>query len=138
MRLEDLYSDVVMFHYKNSPHRGRLNNPTHEQEGANLSCGDLIHLYLIINDKGIIEELKYDGHGCAVSMASASMLADLVEGTSKEEAKKIIQEFYNMIKGEKYNAELLGDAAVFSSLRQFPVRVKCATLAWHTLEELIK
>jgi len=122
MRPEDLYSDVVMFHYKNSSHKGKIKNPTAEQEGSNLSCGDSLHLYIELNGD-ILEKVTFDGHGCAVSIASASILADLVEGKSKEEAVEIIQEFYKMIKGEDFNAELLGDAMVFENLKQFPVRV---------------
>lgn len=137
MRPEDLYSDVIMFHYKNSSHRGALENPTAEQEGANLSCGDSLRLY-IKTDGDTISKVTFDGHGCAISVASASMLAELIEGKTKNEATEIIQEFYKMIKGEDFNAELLGDAVVFENLKQFPIRVKCATLAWHTLEQLLK
>ena len=137
MRLEDLYSDVVMFHYKNSSHRGKLENPTAEREGSNLSCGDSLQLYVEIKGD-ILKRVAFEGHGCAVSMASASILADLVEGKSKENANKIIEEFYKMIKGENFDAELLGDAVVFENLKQFPVRVKCATLAWHTLQQLLE
>ena len=134
--IEDLYSEVVMYHFRNSPHRGSIDKPTDKSDGVNPSCGDEIHFAFII-ENGIIKELKFNGHGCAISMASASIMAETIEGKTVEEAEKILKEVLKMFRGEDFDPEIIGDTLAFENLKQFPMRLKCATLSWHTLESTI-
>jgi len=136
MSVEDLYSEFILYHYKNSPYKGVLEDATNDEEGKNLSCGDQIHVYVKFNDNKI-ETISFDGHGCAISMASASVMAETLSGKSVEEARLIIEEFFKMLKGENHNLDILGDAAIFDNVKRFPMRVKCASLAWRTLERII-
>lgn len=131
--IEDLYSEVVMFHYKNSPYKGALKDSTDQSDGVNPSCGDEIHFTFII-DNGLIKDLKFDGHGCAISIASASIMAETIIGKTLEEAEKTLKEVLKMFRGEDFNPQSIGDTIAFENLKQFPMRIKCATLSWHTLE----
>ena len=135
--LEDLYNELIMEHSMNSYNKKKLREPTFSRLGHNPNCGDEIILEVKLNGD-IIEDMAFDGHGCAISMSSTSIMIDTLKGKTVEEAKEIIKTFIEMIKREtKSDEELekLEDAIAFKNVSNMPARVKCALLAWHTLEE---
>lgn len=132
---DDLYREIILDHYARPRHRGRLENPTHHEEGFNPTCGDEIELDLRIRN-GVIEEVGIAGQGCSISQASASMLAQLLCGKSVDFAHRITQCFKErmLTRGDVPEPELdLGDLEALDGVRQYPVRIKCALLAWNTL-----
>ena len=138
--LEAMYNDLIMEHSMNSYNKKKLDHADYCELGHNPSCGDEIQLELNVKD-GIIEDMAFTGHGCAISQASTSIMIDTLKGKSIEEARDIIKTFIGMIKSEiKDEAELekLEDAIAFQNVSHMPARVKCALLAWHTLEDMIK
>ncbi len=136
MSLEDLYTDFILSHSQSSPHKGVLDDANLREEASNLSCGDEVEISMITRD-GKISSVRFDGHGCAISMASASVMAQLLEGERIDRAKEIVRNFLGLFRGEKADEELLGDAALLEEVRRFPMRVKCATIAWHAAEEML-
>ena len=135
----DLYTDLIMEHSLNSPHKHALTGASCSSFGNNPSCGDEIKLEAKISN-GKIQDLAFSGQGCAISQSSTSIMIDLIKGKSVDEAKKIISVFMKMIKEGKLTKkerELLGDALAFENIANMPARVKCALLAWHTFENLI-
>lgn len=135
--LRDLYQEVILDHGRNPRHFGRLEGASHEAQGHNPLCGDKIHLYLRVDPSGRVEDVAFEGKGCAISVASASMMTDLILGKSVEDAKALAEAFYHLAKGEEIGAMEDEDRErleVMSGVSQFPMRVKCATLAWHTFE----
>ena len=136
MNFEQLYSDFIMFHFKNNTHRGRLEDSTYTVEGSNTSCGDSITLYLIIG-RGVVNAVGFEGEGCAISQASAAVMAEILEGKSLEEAAVTIVNFEKMIAGEEYDGSKIGDAAFFEGLKEHPMRAKCAILPWKTAAKVL-
>ena len=136
--LNDLYQEIILDHYRQPRGRGELEPPKITQEGFNPSCGDEIVLDLRVQD-GRIQAVRFRGRGCSISQASASMLTEAVQGKTLEEARALIQQVLALVKGEtEGDFETLGDIVALAGVRHFPVRVKCATLAWHALEEALK
>ena len=139
MDLKQLYQDIILEHGKNPRNLGKCEGYSHEAKGYNPLCGDLVQIYLKLNIEKKVEDLTFEGNGCAISMASASIMTDLVKGKSCEVAKKIIDAFLKMIKSstEMKSDDLDDDQKTkimsLSGVKQFPMRVKCATLSWHTL-----
>jgi nitrogen fixation NifU-like protein len=136
--LDELYREVILDHYRNPRHRGTLDSPTVSREGYNPLCGDQVTVSLLV-DGGVIRDIAYSGQGCSISQSSASMMAEAVAGKSEEEADALFRDFTEMMQGNEEEApESLGDLEALMGVRKFPVRVKCATLAWHTLEEALE
>ncbi|MER3402850.1 MAG: SUF system NifU family Fe-S cluster assembly protein [Armatimonadota bacterium] len=136
--LNELYREIILDHYRHPRGRGHLDPPKIVQEGMNPLCGDEITLELRV-DGGIVEDIKFSGQGCSISQASASMLVEAVRGKRIEEVESLIQQVLAMLRGEtEPNESQIGEIAYLAGVRQFPVRVKCATLAWHTLEEALQ
>jgi nitrogen fixation NifU-like protein len=136
--LNELYQEIILDHYRHPRGRGELEPPKITQEGFNPSCGDEIILDLRVQD-GRIQEIRFRGRGCSISQASASMLTEAVQGKTVEQARALIQQVLALVKGEtEGDIEALGDIAALAGVRYFPVRVKCATLGWHTLDEALK
>ena len=136
--LRELYQEVILDHGKN-PRNFRFPEPhTHEGEGYNPLCGDRLTLKLRLND-GAIEDIGFQGQGCAISTASASTMTELLKGRTVDEAHTLFQRFHDVLTGEDPfpDPDELGKLAVFTGVREFPMRVKCATLAWHTLEQAL-
>jgi len=133
--LRDLYQQVILDHNK-SPRNFRLMaNATQHAEGYNPLCGDRLDVYLIIKN-GIVEDISFKGEGCAISKASASLMTSLLKGKTKEEAEKLFNKFHDLVTGklgDNPDIDELGKLAVFAGVQEFPVRVKCASLAWHTM-----
>lgn len=137
--LRELYQEVILDHTKRPRNFGRLDEANRRAKGHNPLCGDKIDIFLKLKD-GVIEDVRFDGAGCAISTASASMMSETVKGKTQGEAEDIFQDFHRLLT-EETNGELtdkLGKLAVFSGVREFPVRVKCATLAWHALKSALE
>ena len=144
MDLKELYQDIILEHGKSPRNFGKCEKYTHQAKGHNPLCGDQVQVYLKLNDKKNVEDLSFEGSGCAISIASTSIMTELVKGKDLKIAKKIIVDFLNMIKNTKEitSKELDDDQKIkimsLSGVKQFPMRVKCATLAWHTLTSAIE
>ena len=138
--LTDIYNDLILEHSMNSYNKKEIENPTYCEMGHNPNCGDEIEIQLKLNGN-IIEDMAFTGHGCAISQASTSIMIDTLKGKTVEEAKEIIKTFIDMIKRETQNEEdlkKLEDAIAFKNISNMPARVKCALLAWHTIENILK
>ena len=133
--LSELYQQVILDHNKKPRNFRKLENANHTAEGYNPLCGDHLTVYLAL-ENDLVEEVGFEGSGCAISKAAASMMTQAVKGKSKQQAENLFQEFHSMVTGE-LNEEMeensLGNLKIFAGVREFPVRVKCATLPWHTL-----
>ena len=139
MDLKDLYQEIILDHGKNPRNLGKFDNYNKDAKGNNPLCGDNVHVYLRLNENKKVEDIAFEGHGCAISMASASIMTDMVRGKEEQEVKQIVTDFLEMIK-EKDSLEtnILKDdektkLMSLSGVKQYPMRVKCATLSWHTL-----
>jgi nitrogen fixation NifU-like protein len=130
--LNDLYQETIVDHSKRPRNRGTLAHATHTAEGHNPLCGDRLSLQLEVED-GRVQNVAFQGMGCAISTASASLMTDAVKGKTPEEAERIFQNFHTLLTEDKLPSPEIGKLAVFSGVREYPMRVKCATLAWHTL-----
>lgn len=137
--LRNLYQQVILEHYKKPRHRGTT-DPVHcQQRGHNPSCGDTIELTVQLGESGNqIEDVKFEGEGCAIAMASADLMADAMTGKSIAEALTMVQAFQNMMKGEGEFPREHRKLNVMQGVAQFPVRIKCATLTWHTLKAALE
>jgi nitrogen fixation NifU-like protein len=136
--LRDLYQEVILEHSKAPRNYKALPEAKHKAEGYNPLCGDRFTVYLEM-DGDKIREIGFQGAGCAISKASASMMTQSVKGKTKEEAEKIFHRFHDLVTGHGHGDEAeLGKLAVFSGVSEFPARVKCASLAWHTLEAALE
>jgi nitrogen fixation NifU-like protein len=137
--LRDLYQEVILEHSKQPRNYRELGNADHKAEGYNPLCGDHFTVYLKM-DGDKIQDVSFQGAGCAISKASASMMTQSVKGKTLAEAEKIFEQFHKLVTGAERNGsqEELGKLAVFSGVSEFPVRVKCATLAWHTLHAALE
>lgn len=133
--LSELYQQVILDHNKKPRNFRKLENSNHTAEGYNPLCGDHLTVYLDL-ENGLVKDVGFEGSGCAISKAAASMMTQAVKGKSKEQAEHLFNEFHSMVTGE-LNEETeendLGNLKIFAGVREFPVRVKCATLPWHTL-----
>ncbi len=137
--LRTLYQQVILEHYKKPKHRGKTDPVDRHQRGHNPSCGDTIDLTVKLSESGdAIEEVKFEGEGCAIAMASADLMADAMRGKSLPEALEMVQQFQNMMKGQAEFPRELRKLNVMQGVAQFPVRIKCATLTWHTLKAAIE
>jgi SUF system NifU family Fe-S assembly protein len=130
--LSDLYQETIIDHSKRPRNRGSLEQPTHSAEGFNPLCGDRLTLQLKM-ENGRVAAIAFQGVGCAISTASASLMTDVIKGKTAEEAEKTFDDFHELVTEEFPRKADLGKLAVFSGVREYPMRVKCATLAWHTL-----
>ncbi len=138
MSLNDLYTQIITESSRSTANRHPVPGATVSLEGVNPSCGDDIVLQLRVKD-GVIEDAGFIGNGCAISQASASLMIDLVKGRSVEEARRLVKLYFRMITGKVTPEELdeLEDAAALQGIAHVPARVKCAVLAWHTLEDAL-
>lgn len=133
--LSELYQQVILDHNKKPRNFRRLETANHTAEGYNPLCGDQLTIYLDLeNDQ--VKDVGFEGSGCAISKAAASMMTQAVKGKSKEQVESLFNEFHSMVMGElneETDDNSLGNLKIFAGVREFPVRVKCATLPWHTL-----
>jgi len=144
MNLKELYQEIILDHGKNPRNLRKAENFNKDAKGHNPLCGDKVHVYLKLNENKKIEDISFEGQGCAISMASASIMTDLVKGKEEFEVKEIVNDFLDMIKEkDELNNNILQDddktkLMCLSGVKQYPMRVKCATLSWHTLTSAIK
>ncbi|HBU84046.1 SUF system NifU family Fe-S cluster assembly protein [Paenibacillus sp. UMB7766-LJ446] len=134
MQLDDLYRRVIMDHYKNPRNRGTFDNDAVTVNLNNPTCGDRISLQLLLKD-GIVQEAKYTGEGCSISMSSASMMTEAVKGKTMDQALDMANRFSSLMKGEEVDFDDYEDLEALSGVNKFPARIKCATLAWNALRK---
>ena len=143
MNLKELYQEIILDHGKNPRNLRKTENFNKDAKGHNPLCGDKVHVYLKLNENKKIEDISFEGQGCAISMASASIMTDLVKGKKEHEVKEIVSDFLDMIKEkDELNNNILHEddktkLMCLSGVKQYPMRVKCATLSWHTLTSAI-
>ena len=143
MNLKELYQEIILDHGKNPRNLRRTENFNKEATGYNPLCGDKVHIYLKLNENKKVEDISFEGSGCAISMASASIMTDLIRGRNENEVNEIVKDFLYMIKEkpELSSKNLKDDEKTklmcLSGVKQYPMRVKCATLSWHTLTSAI-
>ncbi|MBS7344900.1 MAG: SUF system NifU family Fe-S cluster assembly protein [Caryophanon sp.] len=137
--LDQLYRSVIMDHYKNPRNKGSLDDTSVTIDMNNPTCGDRIHLTLLVED-GIVKDAKFDGEGCSISMSSASMMTQIIKGKTVEEANELAEIFSQMMLGEEYDDEKydLGDVEALQGVAKFPARIKCATLSWKAMQKGVK
>ena len=143
MNLKELYQEIILDHGKNPRNLRKTENFNKDAKGHNPLCGDKVHIFLKLNDNKKVEDISFEGQGCAISMASASIMTDLLKGKEEKEVKEIVNDFLEMIKEkDEIKTKLLKEdektkLMCLSGVKQYPMRVKCATLSWHTLTSAI-
>ena len=135
--LNELYQELIIDHGRHPRNFRKLKNPSAIKQGYNALCVDKIKIY-IINKQGIIEDISFDGEGCAISMASASLMTEALKGKSIEYASQLFRDFQHCVMGKACKTKFLGKLASLAGVREFPMRVKCATLPWHTMHAILK
>jgi len=144
--LRDLYQEVILDHGKHPRNFRHPDDANREARGDNPMCGDKVAVFLKVNDDGIVEDAAFEGRGCAISTASASMMTELIVGRSEEQVKALFESFHEMCTKDDHehvhrdgvDEDAMEKLQVLAGVRQFPMRVKCATLAWHTLDAALK
>ena len=143
MNIKELYQEIILEHGKNPRNLGKTENFNKDAMGKNPLCGDNVHVFLKLDKSKKVEDISFEGSGCAISMASASIMTDLIKGKEEAEVKEIVNDFLGMIKEnpELKSKNLKEDEKTklmcLSGVKQYPMRVKCATLSWHTLVSAI-
>ena len=138
--LNDLYKEVIIDHTKAPRNFGKLEPCSHNAEGFNPLCGDQLHVYLQIDTNNIIEDVKFEGQGCSISTASASLMTQILKGKSLDEFNVLFTAFHDMATADMDDEpveDVLGKLAVLAGVKEFPSRIKCATLCWHTVKSAI-
>lgn len=138
--LKELYQQVILDHNKSPRNFREIENATQQAEGYNPLCGDRLDVYLIVED-GIVKDVSFKGEGCAISKASASVMTSLLKGKTIKDAEEMFEKFHDLVTGklgDNLDLAELGKLAVFAGVQEFPVRVKCASLAWHTMMNALK
>ncbi len=138
-RMQQLYQQMILDHNRNPRNNHEVMQPTHKAHGHNPLCGDDYYLTVKLNEHNIIEEIGFEGSGCAISKSSASMMTDAVKGKSKSDALAIKDAFLRLLIGNSISTDLetVGNLKILEGVKEFPVRVKCATLIWRTLENIL-
>jgi nitrogen fixation NifU-like protein len=139
--LRELYQDVILDHSRHPRHHGVLDGASHKAEGYNPLCGDRVTVYLKLDESGRVADIKFEGKGCAISQASASMMVEMLKGRTRADVAKLMEGFLHLVKGEDASGLSEGDREtldVMSGISEFPMRVKCATLAWHTYKNAVE
>jgi nitrogen fixation protein NifU and related proteins len=134
--IDDLYQEVILDHGKRPRNFGKLENASLKAEGFNPLCGDRLTLELKL-DNGIVKDAKFTGAGCAISVASASLMTETLKGKSVDQVNQVFERFHQLLTTDASVPDM-GKLAVFSGVREFPARVKCATLAWHTMKAALE
>ena len=141
--LRELYQEVILDHGKSPRNFGKLDGATDDAHGHNPLCGDTVTIYVKVND-GVIDDIQFEGRGCAISVASASMMTEILKGKSLDEAEAMFSRFHALVAPEQqacapgFEAPELDKLVVLAGVREFPMRVKCATLPWHTFKAAIE
>ncbi|MDC3004496.1 SUF system NifU family Fe-S cluster assembly protein [Candidatus Pelagibacter sp.] len=144
MNLKELYQEIILDHGKNPRNLGKFDNFNKDAKGHNPLCGDKVHLFLKLDENKKVNDISFEGEGCAISMASASIMTDLMKGKSEKDAKEIIEKFLDMIKEkDDIDTKLLEEdektkLMSLGGVKNYPMRVKCATLSWHALSSALE
>ena len=144
MNLKELYQEIILDHGKNPRNLGKFDNFNKDAKGHNPLCGDKVHLFLKLDENKKVVDISFEGEGCAISMASASIMTDLMKGKSEKDAKEIIEKFLDMIKEkDDIDTKLLKEdektkLMSLGGVKNYPMRVKCATLSWHALSSALE
>ena len=144
MEIKELYKEIILDHGKNPRNFGKCNNFNKDASGHNPLCGDKVRIFAKLNEKKKVEDISFEGEGCAISLASASILTDVVKGKDYNNTKLIIDNFLNLIKNSKkitinsLDEDQITTIMSLSGVKEFPMRVKCATMAWHTLNDILE
>ena len=144
MDLKELYQEIILDHAKNPRNKGKCEGYNHDAKAHNPLCGDKVHIYLKLEKDKNISDLSFEGEGCAISLASASILTEIVKGQDYNISNIIIRDFLNMIKAQKkislnsLKEDQITTMMSLSGVKEFPMRVKCATMAWHTLSNILE
>ena len=139
MELKELYQEIILDHGRNPRNKGKCDGYTNDAKAHNPLCGDKVHIFLKLNNEKLVEDLSFEGEGCAISLASASILTELTKGKDLSFIKKISEDFLSMIKNKSkitlnsLTKDQVTTITSLSGVQEFPMRVKCATMAWHTL-----
>ncbi len=139
--LRDLYQQVIVDHNKSPRNFGKLESYNHEADGYNPLCGDKLHVYINVNENGLVEDVSFEGEGCAISVASASLMTEAMKGKPVAEFREKFEAFQHMATSDLDEApdeDALGKLAVLSGVREFPSRIKCAVLCWHTMKSAVE
>lgn len=136
MSLRDLYQEIIVDHGRKPRHFGKLAHANHCQVGHNPLCGDKLILHIVVQNN-VVQDILFEGQGCAISVASASLMIEAVKGKSVTEIEKLFNAFHHLVTSGQEPEIDIGKLAAFSGVAEFPVRVKCATLAWHTLRSAL-
>lgn len=138
-RLDHLYREIIMEHYKNPRNKGLVEDEHyHSSRIKNPSCGDDVTIQVLVKD-GVVKDVKQQASGCSISVASASVLSEIIVGKTVEEAKNIIDNYLNMVTNKEYDDSIdLEEAAVFEGVKKFPARIKCASIAWVALKDILE
>ncbi len=137
--LTSLYQEIILEHYRKPRNFGALDDPSFEAAGHNPLCGDRVKVSLKVDDQGKVSEVGFEGAGCAISTASASLMTESIKGKSLQEARELFSRFRDMVTGKNEVGDHdLGKLEALAGVRDLPIRVKCATLAWHTLQAAIQ
>ncbi len=138
--LRELYQEIILDHGKSPRNHRVIENATYLSHGNNPLCGDVLVVFLVVDDDGIIKDISFKGDGCAISVASASMMTEILKGKTKEEAEALFNTFHHMCTEDDFVVEENDDTdrlQMLAGVKAFPMRVKCATLAWHTMDAAI-
>jgi len=144
MNLKELYQEIILDHGKNPRNLGKFENFNKDAKGHNPLCGDKVHIFLKLDENKNVNDIAFEGEGCAISMASASIMTDLMKGKSEKEAKEIINKFLDMIKEkDDIDTKLVSEdektkLMSLGGVKNYPMRVKCATLSWHALSSALE
>ncbi|MDX8401674.1 MAG: SUF system NifU family Fe-S cluster assembly protein [Mariprofundaceae bacterium] len=139
--LRDLYQQVIVDHNKHPRNFGRLDPCDCEAEGHNPLCGDRLHIYMKLDDAGRIADVRFEGEGCAISVASASLMTEAIKGRTSAQARELFEAFQGMVTADLETGAdegKLGKLAVLAGVREFPSRIKCAVLCWHTMKTALE
>lgn len=136
--LKDLYQEIIVDHNRTPRNYGALEHPSHKADGHNPLCGDKLTVYLLM-DGDVIRDVSFEGSGCAISVASASLMTEQLKGKTEQEAKELFSQFHNLVAEKEMTADTdkLGKLAALAGVREYPARVKCATLCWHTVNSAL-
>jgi nitrogen fixation protein NifU and related proteins len=137
--LRDLYQETILDHYKHPRNHHAIDGATQQADGVNPLCGDKVTVYVQVED-GVVKDVGFEGSGCAISTASASLMTEALKGKTVEEARALFEQFHDLVTGQApdADAEGLGKLVAFSGVCEYPVRIKCATLVWHTLQAALE
>ena len=138
--LNDLYQEILLEHNSKPRNFRKVDEANRSADGYNPLCGDHLHIYLNVDGEDLITDIHFDGSGCAISKASASLMTQMVKGKTAQEARDAFERFQSLVTSEMdtpVDLEEVGKLAVFAGVREFPMRVKCATLAWHTMKSAL-